>query len=57
MKKLFDFDLNLSPKTSPKRKTFAEEVPWEHENIYQEVQSPKRKNVGSFPFKDKSNDA
>ncbi|XP_021368028.1 uncharacterized protein LOC110459884 [Mizuhopecten yessoensis] len=55
MKKLFDFELSLSPKTSPKRKTFAEGFP--RENILPEVHSPKRKNVGtSFPFKDKSND-
>ncbi|XP_060075209.1 uncharacterized protein LOC132554894 [Ylistrum balloti] len=55
MKKLFDFELNLSPKTSPKRKTFAEGFP--RENVHPEVHSPKRKNNGtSFPFKDKSND-
>ncbi|XP_069103305.1 uncharacterized protein [Argopecten irradians] len=55
MKKLFDFELSLSPKTSPKRKTFAEGFP--RENAHPEVHSPKRKNNGtSFPFKDKSND-
>ncbi|XP_033725972.1 uncharacterized protein LOC117315731 [Pecten maximus] len=55
MKKLFDFELSLSPKTSPKRKTFAEGFP--RENVHPEVHSPKRKNNGtSFPFKDKSND-
>ncbi|KAK3096203.1 hypothetical protein FSP39_024439 [Pinctada imbricata] len=49
LKKVFDFEIALSSKTSPKRKTFAEPPPWEtDENMYsQEFASPKRKNFGT----------
>ena len=45
LKKVFDFDVTITTKSSPKRKTFAEVMPWDNQNIPTETSSPKRKTI------------
>ena len=45
LKKVFDFDVTITSKSSPKRKTFAEGMPWDVQNTPKETSSPKRKTI------------
>ncbi|XP_062593528.1 uncharacterized protein LOC134255012 [Saccostrea cucullata] len=52
LRRVFNFDLSLTPTTSPKRKSFAEVPPWENESESenQTLSSPKRFNKGQNMF-------
>ncbi|XP_052096600.1 uncharacterized protein LOC127731799 [Mytilus californianus] len=45
LKKVFDFDVNITSKLSPKRKTFGDLMPWENQNVQQETSTSKRKSI------------